>query len=426
VDCSNHGSCVNGACNCDTGYAGTDCAECDTGYELSGGRCVVVTDSCDGVDCSGHGSCVNGACNCDTGYAGADCAECDTGYELSGGRCVVATDSCDGVDCSGHGSCVDGACNCDTGYAGTDCSECSYGYELSGGQCVPETGTIGGTRLLYNNFSAGVVETPSYGEPPCNNYPFGTNHDSYWDRQIHSTGVVSDCSGRTAYSGTHYFHKQWHTGAVDPCLGEAAAYVNSYLQAGIVTAYPTVNQDPLELSSQMETNTLVTRFRFRLTGEWSSAQSTGSTPQTHIDYGGGLKFIRVFGRGGSGDRAAALLKVRNDEDSTDPRWHTYDPSHGTSNTHIRTGINIKDGNWHSVVFAVTMNNTTNAQGNITTRWWLDDWNAQGEPQETRTISATQWGDGFRYVELFANWSNSGIQDLIGIDIDELELRDGEP
>jgi hypothetical protein len=384
------------------------------------------TESCEGADCSENGSCVDGACQCDTGYAGSDCSECDTGYELSGGQCVGVTDSCDGVNCSENGSCVDGACNCDEGYTGDDCSSCAAGYEPSGAQCVPETDSAGGTRLLYNNFSEGVVDDPPYGEPPCSSYPFGTNHSSYWIRHIHSTSVVSDCSGRTAYDGSHYFHKQWYTGTVDPCLGEAADYVNSYLQIGRILQYPTINQDPLELSSQMETNTLVTRFRFRLTGEWTGAQTTGNTAETNIDGGGGLKFIRVFGTGGRGDQAAALLKLRNDGDSADPRWYTHDPSLGTRNPRIRTGINIKDGNWHSIVFAVTMNNTTNAQGNITTRWWLDDWNAQGEPQEARTFWAEAWGDGFSIVELFANWSACRPQTLIGIDIDDLELKDGEP
>jgi hypothetical protein len=420
VDCSDHGSCVDGACLCDTGYTGTDCSECDTGYQLGNGQCVVLFDSCDGVDCPAHGSCVDGACLC------------DTGYELSDGQCVALTDSCDGLDCSDHGSCTGGACSCDEGYTGDDCSSCATGYEPSDAQCVPESGTIGGTRLLYNNFSVGVVEDPPYGEPPCSNYPFGTNHglpadhSAYWYRHIHSTSVISDCNGRSAYSGTHYFHKQWHTDSVDLCLEEAADYINSYIQTGSVFQYPTANQNLLELSSEMETNTLVTRFRFRLTDEWTSAQTTGNTPETNLDYGGGLKFIRVFGDGGYGDRAAALLKLRNDGDSTDPGWYTYDPSLTTSNTRIHTGINIKDGNWHSIVFAVTMNNTTNAQGNITTRWWLDDWNAQGEPQETRTFWAEEWGEGFHIVELFANWSACHPLTWIGIDIDDFELRDGEP
>lgn len=44
--------------------------------------------SCEAVDCSGHGSCVSGACDCLTGYSGQSCAECATGFELRAGLCL--------------------------------------------------------------------------------------------------------------------------------------------------------------------------------------------------------------------------------------------------------------------------------------------------------------------------------------------------
>jgi hypothetical protein len=63
--------------------------------ELGEDRVVTATfaesdngDSCEGVSCSGHGSCEDGTCNCDVGYAGDDCSDCADGYVPSGDDCI--------------------------------------------------------------------------------------------------------------------------------------------------------------------------------------------------------------------------------------------------------------------------------------------------------------------------------------------------
>jgi hypothetical protein len=64
-------------------------------------HCKGVSDPCQGVTCSGHGSCSNGTCNCNQGFADtgvAGCARCAMGY--TGYPNCKKTSSC---DCSSTG-----------------------------------------------------------------------------------------------------------------------------------------------------------------------------------------------------------------------------------------------------------------------------------------------------------------------------------
>ena len=65
------------------------------------------SEPCDDVDCGENGTCVEGICNCDTGYSGANCQ----------------VNVCDSVDCGENGTCdlSSGACLCDEGYEGERC-----------------------------------------------------------------------------------------------------------------------------------------------------------------------------------------------------------------------------------------------------------------------------------------------------------------
>ncbi|BES99421.1 EGF-like domain [Nesidiocoris tenuis] len=90
-DCSGHGSCYLGKCDCIDGFEGIDCAK---------SVCPVL--------CSNHGKYGGGVCHCEEGWKGP---ECD-----------VPEADCHG-DCSGHGSCVEGSCACRPGWTGPACNQ---------------------------------------------------------------------------------------------------------------------------------------------------------------------------------------------------------------------------------------------------------------------------------------------------------------
>jgi hypothetical protein len=117
----NQGTCVNGDCECNTGWTG---ANCDV-------------DMCAGINCV-NGTCVAGICECETNYEGTLCDE--------------IIDPCYGVDCGTHGDCnaTSGDCDCDNGWTGSDCSvaggTCSNTCEYaSDGECDD-----GGPGSAYN------------------------------------------------------------------------------------------------------------------------------------------------------------------------------------------------------------------------------------------------------------------------------------
>ena len=102
VDCGDHGTCAEGACICDAGWAGTNCQE--------------DADDCIDQDCSGHGSCTDAGLNAYT------CA-CDAGFQ--GENCHTNIDDCVNIECGDHSTCTDAVanyvCTCDAGYTGTNC-----------------------------------------------------------------------------------------------------------------------------------------------------------------------------------------------------------------------------------------------------------------------------------------------------------------
>lgn len=133
LDCGDHGDCDDGngqaVCTCDTGYTGAACNICDIGYQDNDDD-TVCEPTCEtsGLDCGGHGDCADGSgsaeCDCDTGYAGQLCGQCDTGYQDndSNGSCLL---DCSSLDCGDHGSCDDSVghavCVCDVWWGGIGC-----------------------------------------------------------------------------------------------------------------------------------------------------------------------------------------------------------------------------------------------------------------------------------------------------------------
>lgn len=104
IDCGNHGFCNdNLECECSKGWKGLNCKDPDCGED----------------DCSGHGVCTfvsvhsPAQCQCDFGYDGGRCEKSSLVHTLD--RCAN--------DCTGNGLCFGGKCACNIGFRGPDCSE---------------------------------------------------------------------------------------------------------------------------------------------------------------------------------------------------------------------------------------------------------------------------------------------------------------
>jgi hypothetical protein len=91
-DCSGHGSCYLGKCDCIDGYQGVDCSK---------SVCPVL--------CSAHGHYGGGICHCEDGWKGSEC-------DIPVAECEMPT-------CSSHGRCIEGECHCDRGWKGPFCDQ---------------------------------------------------------------------------------------------------------------------------------------------------------------------------------------------------------------------------------------------------------------------------------------------------------------
>ncbi|GLD62327.1 N-acetylglucosamine-1-phosphodiester alpha-N-acetylglucosaminidase-like protein, partial [Lates japonicus] len=101
-DCSGHGACVDGRCQCQEGWQG---AACD----------ALV---CQPPACGSHGVCTAGGCVCDAGWRGKNCSqECLPGFYGVGCNQTCA--------CVNGGSCdpVHGRCSCAPGFRGNTCEQ---------------------------------------------------------------------------------------------------------------------------------------------------------------------------------------------------------------------------------------------------------------------------------------------------------------
>ena len=141
--CNGHGTCtMTGtalSCSCEPGFAGANCAGCDTaaGYHADGaGGCTM--DACLPSPCSA----ANTHC---TATGGIATCVCNSGFHDQMGSCV-ADQVCTATTCSGHGTCsVSGgltSCACSAGYTGTSCNGCDTGagYHADGaGGCTTST-----------------------------------------------------------------------------------------------------------------------------------------------------------------------------------------------------------------------------------------------------------------------------------------------
>jgi prepilin-type N-terminal cleavage/methylation domain-containing protein len=168
---------ITGACACDTGYTGTNCASCATGYAMVGGVCrkecaVSITGStttkvnygtgnitCNSFGYTGSiayncstGNNITGTCSCATGYTGTNCASCASGYSMVSGtcqkQCSVSVTGVSTTTVSSGSSTL--TCN-QTGYSGTISYTCSNGSFSTGQTCNCASGydRVGGVCVLY-------------------------------------------------------------------------------------------------------------------------------------------------------------------------------------------------------------------------------------------------------------------------------------
>jgi hypothetical protein len=276
---------------------------------------------------------------------------------------------------------------------------------------------VSGELIIESDYESTLITDAYPTSAPTSDYIFGTSHLEFWEAHDRGTSIISNCDGKGPYEGNQYWHLQFQVNYHDPCLGTTTTSVNTHSNIGDNFTYPQGTQNRVILEDAVTSNTMIVRFYFRTTGDWTSRNNT--------DGGGGLKFIRVFGNGGYGDSAAALIKIKNDGDSTDPTWNLYDPSGAPYNHYHYAGVDVQDGNWHSIVYKVTLNNTTGSNDNITSTFWIDDWDMR-RAGHSQTLTAPSFGSRFKIIELFANWSADQAEYPMGIDVDKLEVWNGSP
>eukprot|EP00392_Amoebophrya_sp_AT5.2_P009155 g9183.t1 len=169
IDCGKHGTCVEGACQCDPGFQGIGCREpscqeagggncsgqgvcaflstgqsgciCDAGFAGDGCEKTAITSGECENDCSAAGLCLEGKCLCKDGFFGSDCSGKQCGLGQLGPDCNLTQCA---NDCSGKGLCFNGKCSCWKEFAGPDCSVPRACYGACYKACDANSGSYAG------------------------------------------------------------------------------------------------------------------------------------------------------------------------------------------------------------------------------------------------------------------------------------------
>ena len=374
-----------------SGSEGTTATGGSAGSTENGGTAGVGGTSASGGSAGTSGAYASG------GSAGT------SGTSASGGSAGTS-----GTSASG-GSAGTGGASATSGSAGSSGTGTS-GSSGANGECAETDGSPPNLLIDYGFEDwTGLAETTP-------GYIFSTSYAEYWDRHTSGTEVVSNCGANMPHCGTHFLHINFFTGDQDACLGTTPTSVATSCNIGANLQYPGGNTT--EFANDVASDTLFARFHFRVTGEWKLQPNMGR-----------LKFFRLYGTGGTGDGASAFVHIASG-DNTNTGWWIYDPS-GPSysdiwGTSFEAGTDLQDGDWHSVCVRVDRNNDSNQTGNVTTTVWWDDWNMNGPPSGTRTVTVPEFGDRFSHLTLFANWSATYPESDMGIDLDDVQIWDGMP
>ncbi len=170
-------------------------------------------DPCDNVFCGERGVCnpETGACDCETGYSGDSCEECDTGYffhqdECIPGECAKDSDCDDGNACNGLETCNENN-ECVSGHP-VDCGEnahcvdpegtceCNDGFVKENGLCISALITdFEDLSLDPESFWNGSDETGYFetGHASLNNYYY--SDFGYWEGFAYSNTTDTTTPG---------------------------------------------------------------------------------------------------------------------------------------------------------------------------------------------------------------------------------------
>jgi hypothetical protein len=172
-------------CTCATGYTGSSCSSCASGYQMTNGVCILAPIDCSRTtSCGGHGTCLNSTCTCSTGYTGTACESCAEGYQDNdkNGTCLVTcTNSASTVTCSSPQTCADTSgraiCSCPPGSSGTSCSSCLSGYtRQANGTCIMCPANTTGEACA--DCVTGYIKQPDGSCAPCPMFSTGLNCES--------------------------------------------------------------------------------------------------------------------------------------------------------------------------------------------------------------------------------------------------------
>ncbi len=162
-------------CFCDEGHQDNDGdGDCSPDCENAGLSCG-TNEHCEDTDGTAR-------CRCDEGYAGTECGQCDTGYQDNDndGTCLpdCATAA---LDCSGHGTCDDSGgtagCDCELRFTGTNCEQCVVGYALDDTDACQWQGVVQDPGFddaaAWEMTGSAAIDPAGWAEFPQNAYCFG-------------------------------------------------------------------------------------------------------------------------------------------------------------------------------------------------------------------------------------------------------------